>query len=123
MACTAAVTSSADKQVAYQDSHFGLFLVGQVLTGGLLKRGDRVFALLDEFVHDGHHGDIVQFDPLVHFFLLQGRQQQADGAQALSVFGAHGVFHVFGDLFFQAHERLLQRGFNKKGNQEKTKPA
>ena len=31
------------------------------------------------------------------------RLQQADGAQALHVLGAHRGFHVFGDLVFQAH--------------------
>jgi hypothetical protein len=33
--------------------------------------------------------------------------QQTNGAQARGVFGAHGGFHVFGDLFFEAHGNVL----------------
>ena len=70
--------------------------------------GDRVFALLDEFVHDGDHHGIVELDALIHLFLLHRGLQQADGAQAHAVFGAHGGFHVFGDLCFEAHGAFLK---------------
>jgi hypothetical protein len=33
--------------------------------------------------------------------------QQADGAQAHAVFGAHRGFHVFGDLCFETHGVVL----------------
>jgi hypothetical protein len=50
----------------------GLFLVGQILAARALKRRDAVLALLDELVHDGDDGGIVQSDALVHLLLLHG---------------------------------------------------
>ena len=90
-------------QIGLQNHHLGLFDVDQILSSSLFKGGNGVFALLDQFVDDGHHGDIVQHHALIHFFLLHGRQQQTNGAQACCVLGAHGVFHVFGNLVFEAH--------------------
>src|SRR5256885_6483640 len=39
----------------------------------------------------------------IYFLLLHRGQQQADGAQAFAVLGAHGGLHVFGDLGLEAH--------------------
>jgi hypothetical protein len=63
--------------------HFGLFLVGQVLAGGLLEGLDAVLALLEQLVDDADHAGVVELDALVHFLLLDGGGQHADGAQAL----------------------------------------
>jgi hypothetical protein len=90
-------------QVGLQHGHFGGFSLSARSWRPAFKGGDAVLALLDELVHDGDDGHVVQHDALVHFLLLHRGQQQADGAQALAVLGAHGGFHVFGDLVFEAH--------------------
>jgi hypothetical protein len=68
-------------------------------------RLERILALLDQLVDDGDDGRVVQHHALIDLFLLEGGQQQADGAQALAVLGAHGGLHVFGDLVFEADIR------------------
>src|SRR5256885_716351 len=60
-------------------------------------------SLLDQLVHDGDDGGVVELDALIDFLLLHRGQQQADGAQAFAVLGAHGGLHVFGDLGLEAH--------------------
>ena len=50
---------------------------------------------------------VVQLDALVDFLALDLGDHQADRAQLAGFLGAHGRFHVFGDLFFQAHGILL----------------
>jgi len=72
-------------------------------TATRFELGDRILALLDHLFHDGRHVGIRQFDALVDFLALDFRQQQANRAQLARFLGAHGVFHVFGNLFFQAH--------------------
>ena len=104
-------------QVDLQHFDFCALDVGQVLTLRGEVRRHRVFALFDEFVDDGDHHGVVEFHTLIHLFLFHRGLQQANGAQTRAVFGTHGCFHVFGDLCFEAHTRLLSR---RKKNRKKS---
>jgi hypothetical protein len=73
-----------------------------------VEGGDRILALLDQLVDHADDGGVIQHDALVHLTLLDGSHQQADGAQARAVLGAHGRLHVVGDLVFQGHAGLGQ---------------
>jgi hypothetical protein len=46
--------------------------------------------------------------------LFHGRHQQSNGAQAHTVFGAHGGFHVFGNLGFETHGKSSKKDDEKK---------
>ena len=60
---------------------------------------------------------VVELDALVDFLLLERGEQQADGAQALGVLGAHRGLHVFGDLVLEAHGRLSWKAEKQKPRQ------
>jgi hypothetical protein len=83
----------------------------------------RIPALLEHFVHHGNDGGVVQLDALVHFFLLHGRQQQADGGQTLGLARLHGGFHIIVDAGFQAHEMLQNVRAGRAAKESLTKPA
>jgi hypothetical protein len=53
---------------------------------------------------------VVQLDALVHFLALDLGKDQADGGQASGFLGAHGGFHVVGDLIFKAHGYSIRKG-------------
>ena len=89
------------RQIGLQHCHLSSLFIGQIHALRLGKRLNTVLSLLDQLVDDGYHGGIVEHNALVHFALLAGGQQQPNRAQALAVLGAHGGFHVFGDLVFE----------------------
>jgi hypothetical protein len=90
------------RHILLDDTKLELFLVDQVFAPGILELSDGVTALLDHLVNDSEYLSIVQLDALIHFALLDRREDEANGGQALFFPGTHGGLHVLGDALFQA---------------------
>jgi hypothetical protein len=68
-----------------------------------LELADRILALLDHLVDNAGDGCIVERDAIIDFALLDRREQQANRAETLGLFRAHGGFHIVADLVLEAH--------------------
>src|SRR5438477_126975 len=78
--------------------------------GGLHNRAhllDRFLALLYERLQNLNGLGLVECADLFDFFVLDGRLDSSEDAEAQFVFGAHGVDQVLLDFFGKTHLQLL----------------
>ena len=89
--------------VGLEDAQLGSFFVDEVLATGLLELVDALFALFDLLADDREDASFVKRFHGRNLGVLDGGDDHADGDFAPLVVCAHGVFEVFGELFFKGH--------------------
>ena len=81
--------------------------ISQIVATGFFVLLKRVTALFGHFVEYDRDLRIVQFDPLIHFTLFDGGQDQANNAQTALIAATQGILHILLELVFQGHEAVV----------------
>jgi hypothetical protein len=98
--------AGAGGEIGFEDGEFLGFFVDEILAVSLSKLVDGFFALFDERLEDLDGFGFVECVDFFGFFVLDGRLDATEDAEAELVFGAHGVGQIFLDFLGESH------GFN-----------
>src|SRR5215469_253520 len=99
--------ANSPRHVGFDDDDFLSFFFGKLGTVSLLKRFDRVFALLDERAEDLQLFFFVEGAALFDLLVFEGGFHQAQGGETKLVSGAHGSDHVLLHLLGLGHGAII----------------
>src|SRR2546430_9690740 len=99
--------TGAGRKVRLDDGELFGFFAGEFRAVALGELLDRFLALLYERLQNLNGLGLVECADLFDFFVLDGRLDSSEDAEAQFVFGAHGVDQVLLDFFGKTHLQLL----------------
>src|SRR6185312_3156668 len=91
-------------QISFDQYNLSRFFVRHFLPTALGELLDGLFALFDQRSQNLLRFFVIEWSHLLHFFILEGALDHAQGGELLLRTGFHCLSNIFLNLFNQAHE-------------------